>query len=84
MRIQQNCTGDGFQVEPCPQPPFLDEWQIPKCARDDSNVENRYTYSDVEVRSKALANALAELGIKRSDRVGTIAWNGSVSVLKLT
>ena len=37
---------------------------------------HRYTYSDCHKRSKQLANALAGLGVKLGDRVGTIAWNG--------
>eukprot|EP00286_Rhodomonas_abbreviata_P028690 CAMPEP_0181304010 /NCGR_PEP_ID=MMETSP1101-20121128/8897_1 /TAXON_ID=46948 /ORGANISM="Rhodomonas abbreviata, Strain Caron Lab Isolate" /LENGTH=562 /DNA_ID=CAMNT_0023409689 /DNA_START=102 /DNA_END=1790 /DNA_ORIENTATION=+ len=37
---------------------------------------HRYTFSDVETRSKKLANALVGLGIHRGERVGTIAWNG--------
>ena len=37
---------------------------------------HRYTYSDAHTRSRQLANALLKLGIKPSDRVGTLAWNG--------
>jgi acyl-CoA synthetase (AMP-forming)/AMP-acid ligase II len=37
---------------------------------------HRYTYSDAHRRSRQLANALTELGVQRSDRVGTLAWNG--------
>jgi fatty-acyl-CoA synthase len=37
---------------------------------------HRYTYSDVHKRSRQLANALDKLGVKPSDRVGTLAWNG--------
>src|SRR5580658_5978220 len=37
---------------------------------------HRYTYADVERRSRQLAKALRRLGIKLGDRVGTIAWNG--------
>ncbi|MBC7415525.1 MAG: fatty-acid--CoA ligase [Herminiimonas sp.] len=37
---------------------------------------HRYTYRDCHKRSKQLANALAGLGVKMGDRVGTIAWNG--------
>ncbi|MBC6990354.1 3-(methylthio)propionyl-CoA ligase [Hymenobacter sp. BT491] len=36
---------------------------------------HRYTYADAHRRSKQLANALTALGIKMSDRVGTLAWN---------
>ena len=37
---------------------------------------HRYTYRDCHKRSKQLANALAGLGVKMGERVGTIAWNG--------
>ena len=37
---------------------------------------HRYTYADAHKRSRQLANALIKLGIKPSDRVGTLAWNG--------
>ncbi|MPW23120.1 long-chain-fatty-acid--CoA ligase [Paraburkholderia sp. CNPSo 3157] len=37
---------------------------------------HRYTYRDCHRRARQLANALANLGVKPSDRVGTLAWNG--------
>ncbi|CAD6537869.1 3-methylmercaptopropionyl-CoA ligase [Paraburkholderia sabiae] len=37
---------------------------------------HRYTYSDCHRRARQLANALANLGVRPSDRVGTLAWNG--------
>src|SRR5688572_14147464 len=37
---------------------------------------HRYTYRDAHRRSKQLARALAGLGVKTHDRVGTMAWNG--------
>ena len=37
---------------------------------------HRYTYSDAHRRSRQLVNALLSLGIKPSDRIGTLAWNG--------
>ncbi len=37
---------------------------------------HRYTYTDVHRRSRQLANALTALGVKASDRIGTLAWNG--------
>ena len=37
---------------------------------------HRYTYHDAHARSCRLANALARLGVKHGDRVGTLAWNG--------
>ena len=37
---------------------------------------HRYNYRDANRRAKQLANALRHLGIKRGDRIGTLAWNG--------
>jgi len=37
---------------------------------------HRYTFKDCEARTKQLANALTKLGVKKGDRVGTLAWNG--------
>ena len=37
---------------------------------------HRYTYSQAHARAKRVALALARLGVKPSDRVGTLAWNG--------
>jgi 3-(methylthio)propionyl---CoA ligase len=37
---------------------------------------HRYTYSDLGIRARKLANALTKLGIKPGDIVGTLAWNG--------
>jgi 3-(methylthio)propionyl---CoA ligase len=36
----------------------------------------RYTYADARKRAKQLAQALARLGVRPGDRVGTLAWNG--------
>ncbi|MGH7894080.1 MAG: AMP-binding protein, partial [Candidatus Binatia bacterium] len=36
---------------------------------------HRYRYADLYRRAARLANALADLGVKRGDRVGTFAWN---------
>lgn len=36
---------------------------------------HRYTYRDLAGRVNRLANALADLGITRGDRVGTFGWN---------
>ena len=37
---------------------------------------HRQTYRELAARSRQLANALARLGVKPGDRVGTLAWNG--------
>jgi fatty-acyl-CoA synthase len=37
---------------------------------------HRYGYRDAHRRARQLANALHALGVKRHDRVGTLAWNG--------
>jgi fatty-acyl-CoA synthase len=37
---------------------------------------HRTNYRELAARSRRMANALAGLGIRRSDRVATLAWNG--------
>jgi len=37
---------------------------------------HRTTYKDLAARSRRMAKALAGLGVKMSDRVATLAWNG--------
>ncbi|MBK1687280.1 3-(methylthio)propionyl-CoA ligase [Rubrivivax gelatinosus] len=37
---------------------------------------HRTTYREMAARARRLANALAALGVKPSERVGTLAWNG--------
>ena len=37
---------------------------------------HRYTYLEAHARACRLANALARLGVKHGERVGTLAWNG--------
>jgi fatty-acyl-CoA synthase len=37
---------------------------------------HRYTYRDLHRRARQMANVLDTLGVKRSDRVATLAWNG--------
>jgi len=37
---------------------------------------HRYTYKDLAARSRQLAKALAALGVKPGQTVGTLAWNG--------
>ena len=37
---------------------------------------HRTTYRELAARSRRMANALAVLGVKMSDRVATLAWNG--------
>ncbi|CAO3428035.1 3-(methylthio)propionyl-CoA ligase [Azospirillum doebereinerae] len=37
---------------------------------------HRHSYADAWARSQRLANALAALGLRPGDRVGTLAWNG--------
>ena len=37
---------------------------------------HRCSYRDLAARSRSMANALAKLGVKTSDRVATLAWNG--------
>jgi fatty-acyl-CoA synthase len=37
---------------------------------------HRYTYRDLGIRARRMANALAARGIQHGDRVATLAWNG--------
>ena len=37
---------------------------------------HRTTYKEVAARSRRIAKAVAALGVKAGDRVGTLAWNG--------
>jgi len=39
------------------------------------NPRHRYTYADAFRRTRQLANALTEYGIKAGDRIATLAWN---------
>jgi 3-(methylthio)propionyl---CoA ligase len=43
---------------------------------DGAGAVHRYTYADARKRAKQLAQALARLGVREGDRVGTLAWNG--------
>ncbi len=45
-------------------------------SRTHENTTHRYTWADVELRSRKLVRAMQALGIQPSDRVGTLAWNG--------
>jgi acyl-CoA synthetase (AMP-forming)/AMP-acid ligase II len=37
---------------------------------------HRYTYREAHARARRLGNALAKLGVRPTDRVATLAWNG--------
>src|SRR2546425_5481285 len=37
---------------------------------------HRYTYRDLETRSKRLGKALERLGVRIGDRIPTLAWKG--------
>ncbi|HYD61787.1 MAG TPA: 3-(methylthio)propionyl-CoA ligase [Noviherbaspirillum sp.] len=37
---------------------------------------HRYTYRDCHKRARKMANALAALGVRPGERIGTLAWNG--------
>ncbi len=45
-------------------------------SRTHENTTHRYTWADVERRSRRLVRVLTKLGISEGDRVGTLAWNG--------
>src|SRR5690625_6987493 len=39
------------------------------------NGVQRFTYEETGKRTRALESALEKLGVKKGDRVGTLAWN---------
>ncbi|WP_216856429.1 long-chain-fatty-acid--CoA ligase [Acidisphaera sp. S103] len=45
-------------------------------SRTHENTTHRYTWRDVEARSRRLVRVLQNLGVGPGDRVGTLAWNG--------
>src|SRR5580693_5690930 len=45
-------------------------------SRTHENTTHRYTWRDVEARSRRLVRVLQRLGAGAGDRVGTLAWNG--------
>jgi acyl-CoA synthetase (AMP-forming)/AMP-acid ligase II len=45
-------------------------------SRTHENTTHRYTWRDVEARSRRLVRVLQKLGVEAGDRVGTLAWNG--------
>ena len=53
-------------------PKFYPDAEIVSKMRDQIH---RYTYADMGKRAKQLANALTKLGVRKGDRVATLAWN---------
>ena len=53
-------------------PKFYPDAEIVSKMRDQIH---RYTYADMGRRAKQLANALTKLGVRKGDRVATLAWN---------
>ena len=45
-------------------------------SRTHENTTHRYTWADVERRSRQLVRAMQAIGITPEDRIGTLAWNG--------
>ena len=45
-------------------------------SRTHENTTHRYTWHDVEARSRRLVRVLQKLGVEVGDRIGTLAWNG--------
>ncbi len=44
--------------------------------KDGTGAVHRYNYREAHARARRLAKVLQGLGVKPSDRVGTLAWNG--------
>ena len=57
---------------------FAERWypNVEVVSRTTEGPIHRYTYRDMGLRARCVANALHELGVKPGDRVGTLAWNG--------
>ncbi|MBS0638925.1 MAG: long-chain-fatty-acid--CoA ligase [Proteobacteria bacterium] len=45
-------------------------------SRTHENTTHRYSWADVERRSRRLVRAMQAMGLEAGDRVGTLAWNG--------
>ena len=45
-------------------------------SRTHENTTHRYTWREVEARSRRLVGVLRKQGVEAGDRVGTLAWNG--------
>ena len=43
--------------------------------------DQRWTYTELDAKANRVANALADLGIGKGDRVSTLLYNGSEIVL---
>jgi 3-(methylthio)propionyl---CoA ligase len=50
--------------------------ETPIVSRNADGGLHRYGYADAADRARRLASALAGLGLRAGDRVGTLAWNG--------
>ncbi len=44
-------------------------------SRNEDSSLHRYSYAECAARTRQLAHALARLGLRRGDRVATLAWN---------
>lgn len=44
-------------------------------SRSNDGLIHRYTYRDCELRARRVAQALTTLGVRKGDRIGTLAWN---------
>ena len=57
---------------------FAERWypNVEVVSRTTEGPIHRYTYRDMGLRARRVANALHELGVKPGDRIGTLAWNG--------
>ncbi len=57
---------------------FAERWypNVEVVSRTTEGPIHRYTYKEMGVRARSIADALQGLGVKPGDRVGTLAWNG--------
>jgi len=57
---------------------FAERWypDVEVVSRTTEGPIHRYTYRDMGIRARKIADALKSLGVKPGERVGTLAWNG--------
>lgn len=57
---------------------YAERWypNVEVVSRTTEGPIHRYTYKEMGLRARRIADALQKMGVKPGDRVGTLAWNG--------
>ena len=57
---------------------FAERWypNVEVVSRTTEGPIHRYTYREMGIRARKIADSLVKLGVEPGDRVGTLAWNG--------